>query len=71
MELSNERHVPSLDIAQIYVGLGETDQALDWLQKALEERSGTLKFLRVEPRWDPLRSNPRFQDLMRRMNFPE
>jgi len=69
-QLSKRRYVSSLDIAVIYIGLGEKDRAVEWLQKAYEERSAFLIFLRVDPRYDPLRSDPRFQDLLRRMNFP-
>ncbi len=60
-----------LRIDQIYIGLGENDLALEWLEKAYEERDVALIFLKVDPAYDSLRSDPRFQDLMRRMNFPE
>jgi tetratricopeptide (TPR) repeat protein len=68
--LAKRRYVDSAVFAQIYVGLGDKDKALQWLEKAYQERSGSIWKLRVEPRWDPLRSDPRFQDLLRRMNFP-
>jgi TolB-like protein/Tfp pilus assembly protein PilF len=68
-ELPKRGYVSSLDIAAIYVGLGENDQAFEWLQRAYEERSIFLIFLKVEPMFDPLRSDPRFQDLLRRMNL--
>ncbi len=55
----------------IYTGLGEHEQALKWLERAYQDRSGWMPFLQVEPRLDPLRDDPRFQDLLRRMNFPE
>ena len=57
-------------IAIIYLGLGEQDRAFDWLNKAYEERSYWLLWLRVEPKFDPLRSDSRYQSLVRRMNFP-
>ncbi len=57
-------------VADIYIGLGEIDEAFQWLEKAREEQSVWL-YLRIDPRYDPLRSDPRFQDLLRRMNFPE
>ncbi len=47
------------------------DQAFAWLEKAYQERSRPMAYLRAEPALDPLRSDPRFQDLLRRMNFPE
>jgi TolB-like protein/Tfp pilus assembly protein PilF len=46
-------------------------QAFEWLEKAYEERDALLFVLRTAPYWDPFRSDPRFQDFMRRMNFPE
>ena len=69
-KLSEQRYVSSYDIAVVYLGLGEKDQALAWLARAYEERSGWLGWLKVDPRLDPLRSDPRFQDLLRRMKFP-
>jgi hypothetical protein len=52
-------------------GLGENDQALNWLEKAYEERFNRLAYLRRKPVWDPLRSDPRFVDLLRRINLPQ
>jgi hypothetical protein len=69
-ERSKQSYVSSYDIAAIHAGLGDKDTAFKWLDKAYEERSGMLPHLRWEPRLDPLRSAPRFQDLLRRMNFP-
>jgi hypothetical protein len=69
--LSRDRYVLPFGIAVIYTGLGEKDEAIDWLEKAYEERNGWMVYLREEPRLEPLRSDPRFQDLLARMNFPE
>jgi TolB-like protein/Tfp pilus assembly protein PilF len=69
-EQSKRKYVPASDFAIVYVGLGEKAQAFSWLQKAYEERATELVFLKADPRFDPLRSDPRFQDLIRRMNFP-
>ena len=69
-ELSTRRYVPAYDMALIYVGLGEKEQAFEWLERAWKERFGWLVFLNAEPIFEPLRSDPRFQDLLRRMNFP-
>jgi hypothetical protein len=55
----------------VYLGLGERDEAFKWLDRAFLSRSSTLSFIGVDPRADPLRGDPRFQDLLRRMNFPE
>jgi len=53
-----------------HAGLGEKDQAFEWLEKAYDEHDQGLSFLKVDPTLEPLRSDPRFQDLLRRMNFP-
>ena len=50
---------------------GEKDQALALLETAYQQRNGWLAWLQARRTWDPLRSDPRFQDLLRRMNFPE
>ena len=57
-------------IAMVNVGLDERERAISWLQEAAEERDALLPHLNVWPGLDPLRSDPRFQDLLRRMNFP-
>jgi len=58
--------VSAYDIAEIYVGLGEKERAFEWLDKAVEERPRFLVDLRVEPKLDPVRSDPRFAVLLRR-----
>ncbi len=50
---------------------GETEEAMTWLERAYEERDPLLLVVKVDPRMDPLRSDPRFQDLLRRIGFPE
>jgi tetratricopeptide (TPR) repeat protein len=69
-EVSKQIYVSPYDIALIYAGLGEKDQALAWLERAFAERCTWMPLLRVDPELDNLRSDPRFQDLLRRMNFP-
>ncbi len=68
--LSKQRYVPSDYFAIVYLWLGDKDQAFTWLEKAYEERTGFLPWLKVSPTWDPLRSDPRFQDLLRRIGLP-
>jgi tetratricopeptide (TPR) repeat protein len=70
-QLSKQKHVPAGAMDQIYVALGEKDKAFEWLEKAYEERSIALggEDIRVDPIYDPLRSDPRFADLLRRMNL--
>ncbi len=58
-------------MASIHVALGQKDEAFNWLEKAYEERRPQLISLRIRPELDPIRDDPRFQDLLRRMNFPE
>jgi hypothetical protein len=59
------------DTARIYARLGDKDQAFAWLEKAYEKRDGLMFVLKVSPRWDSLRDDPRYDDLVRRMNFPD
>jgi TolB-like protein/DNA-binding winged helix-turn-helix (wHTH) protein/Flp pilus assembly protein TadD len=65
---SNPSHLLASEIAVIYVALGDTDQAIIWLNKGYEERFNPGVLLR--PGFDPLRSDPRFQDLVRRVGLP-
>jgi hypothetical protein len=67
---SAHRFVPALFVALVHAALEDTDQAFDWLEKAYEERFNRLAYLKVEPLWDPLRSDPRFLDLLRRIGIP-
>jgi hypothetical protein len=55
-------------LAGIHVALGEKDEAFRWLN--YERPHAFLPWIRVSPKWEPLRSDPRFQDLLRRMNLP-
>ena len=69
LELSKVRNIPPYHIAVIYNGLGETEKTFEWLEKACEKRDPKMAFLKVEPKWNNLRGEPRFQDLMRRVGF--
>lgn len=55
----------------VYAALGENPEALRWLEMASDVRDGNLVLLKVLPGWDALRSEPRFESLLRRMKFPE
>jgi len=70
LERSRQSHVEPISIAVIYVGLGENETALEWLEKAYEERSVGLLTLKVHPIFDGLRSDPRFQELLHRIGLP-
>jgi adenylate cyclase len=64
------RYVAPSSKVWVYIGLGETNRAFEWLEKAYEERLWQLGFLAADPLFDPLRSDPRYTDLLRRMNLP-
>jgi serine/threonine-protein kinase len=68
---SNQRYVPAYNIAMIHNGLDQTDEALNLLEKAFQTRDARMILLKVDPKWNNLRSDARFVDLMRRMNFEQ
>jgi eukaryotic-like serine/threonine-protein kinase len=59
------------EIGTIYVGLGQKDEAFRWLERAYDERSYCIPALKFDTRLDPIRSDPRLEDLIRRVGFPE
>ncbi len=69
-EFSKRAYVPSYRVAAIHLALGEREQAFAWLEKAFEERTHWLVCLKVDPMFDPLRSEPRFQEMLRRVGLP-
>lgn len=71
MELATRRYVSSFDIATIHAALGDPDQAFDWLGRAYEERGHALMFAAVSPLVDPLRTDPRFAQLLGRLRPSE
>ena len=68
-QLSQKEYVPADGIALIYAGLGDKEAAFAWLEKAYEEHAFKMAFLKVEPRWDNLRADPRYRDLLRRIGL--
>jgi Flp pilus assembly protein TadD len=66
-KLAKRRYVASFEMAIAWLGLGDNERALDSLETAFEDRSPRLLFLMVEPRFDPLRSHPRFQTLIQQV----
>jgi len=68
-ERAKRQYVPPYDIALIYVGLGEKDKAFAWLEKAYNDHSTEMIYFKVEPMLAPLRSDSRYQDLLRRMKL--
>ena len=67
--LAQKQFVSPYGIASYYAVIGDNDRALDWLEKAYAERDGTLVWLKVHPRLDGLRGEPRFRDLLARMRL--
>jgi len=68
--LSKQKYIAAYFFAGIHAGLGEGDRAMEYLEKAYEEHSHWLIYLHIDPGMDALRSNPRFQDLLRRIGLP-
>jgi TolB-like protein/Tfp pilus assembly protein PilF len=68
--LPKQRYVSSYDVARIHAALGRKDEALRFLESAYQERATFMIWLKTDARFDEFRSDPCFQDLLRRMNFP-
>jgi len=68
--LSKVRFVPGFYVALAYAGLDDKDQAFAWLGKSCEERFIRLAYFAREPLWDPIRSDPRFAEIVRRVGIP-
>jgi serine/threonine-protein kinase len=62
--------IRAMDVAESYSRLGEADEAFAWLERAYERRD-PLAHLGVDPIWDPLRQDPRFDQLLRRLDLPQ
>ena len=71
LKLSTERYVPPYLIALVYNGLGRRDEALAWLERGYQEHDFSLVFLEVAPWFESVRGDPRFQQLLGRMQLPE
>ena len=69
--MAKQAYVSPYDLAILYVGLGDKEHALEQLNKAYEDRAGWIIDINVEPVFDPLRSDPRFAELVSRMKFPK
>jgi hypothetical protein len=63
-----DHYVCPLDIAIVYLGLGDRESAFAWLDRACEDHSQWLQHLKVDPRYDPIRGDPRFSVLLRKLN---
>ena len=67
--MARQKYVAPYDLALVYTGLGDKDQAIEQLNRAVEQRSGWYLNLKVEPQFDPLRSDPRFTELITRLHL--
>jgi hypothetical protein len=68
---SNKSFVPAFYFALVYAALEDKDQAFMWLEKGYDERFARFAYLKLEALWDPLRSDERFRDLVRRVGIPQ
>jgi hypothetical protein len=68
-ERSQQTYVQPMWLAVIYIALGNQDQAFDWIQKAYDDRSAWLVYLKVDPLFDNVRQDARFTDLLRRVGL--
>jgi serine/threonine-protein kinase len=71
IERSERQYVPPVQIAIVLIGMSRTDEAFEWLERSLDYPSWQIELLQVDPLYDPIRADPRFEDLLRRMGFPE
>lgn len=69
-ELSGRRYIPACGVALVHAGLGEREEVYRWLRKAFEQRDMNLLWLKVNPRFDSLRGDAEFEELVRRVGIP-
>jgi pentatricopeptide repeat protein len=65
----NDGYVPAAAFVNAYLGLGDNEQAFVWLEQAFKEKSNMLQWVKIHPYFDPIRSDPRFADLLRRIGL--
>jgi len=70
-DLKKGNDVSAVELAGVYSELGNRDEAFKWLEKAYQNKNGELAWLKVEPKWDNIRDDLRFKDLLKRLNLPE
>jgi len=71
IDRSRREYVPSTCFVWIHTALGQEDEAFEWLERAYEAKDFDLFFLNVDPDYEPLRDDPRFDDLLRRVGLRE
>jgi Flp pilus assembly protein TadD len=68
-ETASQQYVPAYNFVIVYAGLGERDQAFQWLEQSYQDHASRMTILQVDPFLDPLRSDPRFANLVSRVNL--
>jgi serine/threonine-protein kinase len=68
--MSKTKYITPVSFANVYIGLRDKQRALSWLQRGYEDHSVEMMHLKVDPRFDSLRSDARFQEIVRAMKFP-
>ncbi len=71
LKTAKEKYISAYLIALVYAGLGDKDRAFEWLQKAYDERSTLLCYLKMDPRLDALRTDPRFESMLQRIRLAQ
>ena len=71
VERSTKRYICAYEVATTYAGLKDRESAFLWLRKALDDRADCSPWIAADPKLDPLRNDPRFQDLLRRLSLPQ
>ncbi len=71
LKTSSQRYVSAYSIAVIYLGLGEKDPAVEWLQRAVAEHGSDMVFINFDQRFDGLHSDPRFVELVHKIGLPQ
>jgi tetratricopeptide (TPR) repeat protein len=71
LRINEHSHVSETQIAGVYVSLGEKDKAMEWLEKAYERHSGYIAIINYDSSFDAIRSDPRFQALLKKIGFPD
>ncbi|HEX6127234.1 MAG TPA: winged helix-turn-helix domain-containing protein [Pyrinomonadaceae bacterium] len=70
LKLSDSRAVTPYNIALVYSGLGDAENTFRWLNRAVDQRDLRLAFIKVEPKWNELRTDERFAEIVRRVRIP-
>jgi hypothetical protein len=68
--MSRDQYVTAYGVALVHVGLHQTDSAFAWLERGYAERTNWMVWLNRDPRWSPIRADPRFRSITRRMRLP-